>query len=69
MSESEKADERGRGPRLIEAAVPAFLQFKKFWMKKLQVLSVGVCLPQSTIGHGEQDFPFAQSYLSHVPAG
>jgi hypothetical protein len=27
------------------------------------------CLPHSTIGHGTQDFPFAQSYLSHVPAG
>jgi hypothetical protein len=26
-------------------------------------------LPQSTTGHGKQDFPFAQPYLSHVPAG
>jgi hypothetical protein len=28
-----------------------------------------ILLPQSTIGHVTQDFPFAQSYLSHVPAG
>jgi hypothetical protein len=33
------------------------------------ILAPMLKLPQSTTGHGKQDFPFAQSYLSHVPAG